>query len=211
MNKLDDQVLLQYLDGDMDNQMISDLADQLARDSGGRDRLVELVGVQASLRAMAKGVMEEEIPPTLLAAVRKGGSRPLAGKFFLFPPLRYAAVVCLMVVGFLFGRTAGEERLPLDSALFPVIPAALEQVVNATLEFEPSGATQVWQDGQQKYHARVIPVRTFRDEKGEFYRMYYLELVRGENSRSYVGIALRTGNKTWQTRSVSLRDVPMNI
>lgn len=211
MKQLDDQLLGQYLDGVLDSRTVSDVADQLSMDVGAQERLVHLVAVQAKLRALGKDIMEEEIPVGLLDILQNKSARFHGIRMWSSDMLRYAAVLCLLVVGFIFGRTIGGERETIESTLFPTIPLALEQVVNTTLEFEPSGSKQVWEDHQKKYHAQIVPVRTYKGAEGDFYRMYYLELVRGMDSRLYVGIALRTGDKTWQTRSVYLRDGPMGI
>ncbi|SHO48095.1 anti-sigma factor [Desulfopila aestuarii] len=211
MKRPDDKVLSQYLDGALDYQTTSVVADQLGNDRDSRDRLVRLAGVQARLRSMGREVIDEEVPARLLATLRGGRlgrSASLSSsvfRIFSMPLMRYAAVVTLVMFGFFSGRFSGDRSTPA-TAFFPSIPVELQYVVNRTLEFEPSGIAKTWQDQQLGMEAKVEPVRTFRSPAGDYYRMYILEIVEGNTVHPYVGIARRTGKQTWQTRSFHLQD-----
>lgn len=208
MKRLDDQLLCQYIDGTLDSIETAEIANWLAIDPEGRVRLAQLLGARARMRAFGKMVMAEPVPLNLVATVRR---TPLGrnGSWVTWPVLRYAAALVLVISSFFLGR------LQLTAAgtaaqVFPVVPVGLQQVVNATLELEPSGRERSWQD-RQGLSARVVPIRTFRGEDGQYYRMFTLELSQDDQIQRYTAIARRTGKESWQTRSLSLEEIPSPI
>lgn len=215
MTRPDDEILSRYLDGELDYRTITEVTKRLGHDRDCQERLVQLVGVQARLRSMGTSIMAEEVPLPMRGVARSNrsfgswSSKPLS-RMLPASLVRYAAVLALVVLGFLSGRTVGERPESIAS-LFPLIPTGLQQVVNRTLEFDPSGANRNWENRKLGVRARVEPVGTFRGTKGDFYRMYILKIVEGDTVRPYVGIARRTGKEAWQTRSFFLQEGTSNI
>lgn len=204
MERLDDHLLCCYLDGRLGINETVEIADRITADPELRDRLVQLLGVKVRLRAFGQEITEEPVPERLLASVRRSNGKRARAEIFAWPVLRYAAVLVLMLGGFFAGRLSPVDQ-KLAGLIFPVVPIELQQVVNATLELEPSGQGRSWQDNSG-LSARVVPVRTFRGENGEYYRMYTLELTQDEQVQQYVALARRTGKESWQTRSLQLEE-----
>jgi len=208
MKRLDDQLLCNYIDGTLGSNEAAEIADWLAVDAEGRVRLTQLLGARARLRAYGTSLLAEPAPLNLLGTVRRAPLGRIAS-WAAWPVLRYAAAVVLVISGFFLGRL----QLPAANAsaqLFPMVPIGLQQVVNATLELEPSGQERSWQD-RQGLSARIVPVRTFRGEGGQYYRMFTLELSQDDQMQRYTAIARRTGKEEWQTRSLALEETPSSI
>ena len=124
-------------------------------------------------------------------------------------PLRYAVVLVLFVLAFVFGKLVPHSSREVP--FFPVIPEELAQAVNVVLERSPSGSMTDWANEKGGMHARIEPIRTFRGKDGAYYRMYLLEFADGEVTQPYVGVARRAGKEMWQTRSLHLRDQQAGI
>lgn len=212
MDRSDEVLLSRYLDGELAPFEAERITASLEKDDTRRDNLLRLVAIQAELKAMGNGIREEDVPERLLHTVRQHGRDR---KTFWYSgilqttPLRYAAMLVLFITSFFVGSQWSAS--PDKPMFFPVMPAELERVVNDTLEFSPSGKGTMWTDDARGLQANIEPLRTFRGKNGGYYRLYIVELTEGGAHLPYVGLAMRTGSKHWQTRSFYLQDGELQI
>lgn len=207
MQKLDELRLSQYVDGELNPLEVTQVTESLQQDEASRDYLVKLVGLRARMKSMGASVMEEDVPASLINHVQpdSGRTKTDRGWYSQVVPLRYAAMLVLFIASFFLGSKWSDSSK--ETPFFPLIPAALEQVVHTTLEFSPSGQRASWTDEHLGLQAHIEPLKTFRGNDGRYYRLYLLEMTGGdEGNLPYVGLAVRTGNEHWQTRSFYLQN-----
>lgn len=73
MQKPSDELLVAYLDGELDERRCSEVESWLEQDASARERLAQLTESAALLRAAFDEVLREEVPERLLAAAHGGG------------------------------------------------------------------------------------------------------------------------------------------
>ncbi len=205
MKIVDESTLSQYLDGTLEYQCVCETADQIARDPKTCEMMLELLRTHALLKALGNETIAEDVPARMLESFQSKAVKKWNANFLKRPFLQVAATIALIVVGFASGRVAKSDAYTAVT-IFPGIPVALEKTVNTVLENEKSGIAHSWSDITGRVSAKVTPIKTYRDGKGSFYRIYFIELSRGKSNRQLAGVAHRIGKDNWQTQSVFSRD-----
>lgn len=191
MNRLDEETLLAYVDGQLDPARAAEVEARLAEDPEARETVRIFRESAALLRGRFDAPLHEPIPERLLATLRdtpanegdgRGNDkvvsldsrrRPLS---FSAPTLAMAASLAL-VVGF------GGGYLTLGLLGGDPDAAILQQVLDGTA----SGVTVSTTD------ARLTPMATFRTTDGRYCREY--EKL---TDRASAGIACRDADGRWQ-------------
>lgn len=209
MSQVDDTTLSSYLDGELGYDRAKVVTDLIYRDSEVHDKLVGMAATQALLKSLQRRKTQEEIPDKIIKTLRR------REKINIFPRgekrfLQAAAVVLLFIGSFFVGRNSSTNQI-FQSSHFPVIPLALERTINEVLEYQKSGSTNDWVEIEKGLSARVTPVRSFRGGKGEFYRMYVVDMDQAGSEQHFWGMAMRSGKESWQTKGVFTNGTPGNI
>src|SRR5947209_6100550 len=74
MQKPSDELLVAYLDGELDEQRCSEIEAWLERDPMARDRVAQLTESAAVVRAAFDEILREDVPERLLAAAHGTGA-----------------------------------------------------------------------------------------------------------------------------------------
>lgn len=202
MNRqIDDITLSSYVDGELDAESMREVESFLENDSYARKYVINAVRINARLRESMNKVMYEEIPEHLISAILPQQKR----KRRLFPefqPLfRMAAAIMFILLGFGAGSLLlnnGNEPL---STLATPFPASYNRVVNDAMEHNLSGTPHLWQSPEKQVVITVIPVKTYRDKNGQYFREYSME-VQTETARHQInGLAYRKKGE-WKTKAV---------
>jgi hypothetical protein len=202
MNRQFDEITLSsYVDGELDPDSMREVEAFIENDANARKYVVNAIKTTARLRQTMNKVIYEEVPEhlirTILAQRKKDELR-----FPAFHPLfRMAAALLLVLVGFGVGsffQTTGNESF---STLSTPFPASYSRVVEEALEHNLSGTPRQWQSPQDQVVITVIPVKTYRDKNGQYFREYRLEVSTEKERRKINGLAYRQNGK-WKTKAV---------
>jgi anti-sigma factor RsiW len=161
MQMLKDELLVAYLDGELDDSRRAEVEASLKHDAAARDRMTQLSESAALLRAAFDEVLREEVPERLVAAARGlGASAGGAQQAEILPfqsrrPVRgWAAYrrwwVAVPVAASIFGVAIGGGLgyFGFDRA---VAPAGEEHQVAAN-----AAATNAWLDNVAVYHKLFV-------------------------------------------------------
>jgi anti-sigma factor RsiW len=92
MQKLNDELLVAYLDGELDDKQQADVEASIEQDAVARDRLARLGESKALVRAAFDELLREEVPERLIAAIHNAdaaaGIEPDAGRGAQILPFR---------------------------------------------------------------------------------------------------------------------------
>lgn len=190
MIDLNPEVLMAYVDGELDAEQKSSVEALIARDPEARAMVNRFRHSADRLREGFDDILDLPIPPHLIDTIRNHKPDPgivplirLQGKTgrFKWPSLAIAASVALFV-----GMLAG-------AALFggPTIepPVVLANLLQETLELQPSGTRKVSDDALEA----ITPILTFHTADGRVCR----EFQRQSHWRKTVGIACRDTDGQW--------------
>lgn len=139
----DDTQLAAYVDGELDAAAVARLEAQLAHDVALATRIRRLQALRAQLRAAFDPVLEEPLPPRLVAAMegRGGVATPIgiarAKSSRPIPPLWWGAAAASLLLAVLIGWTLprpGALLVPAQDGLLAA--GALHEALSA----QPSGA-----------------------------------------------------------------------
>jgi anti-sigma factor RsiW len=124
-----DAELHAYLDGELSDEDRSEFESWLARNPDARERLQQFADDGALLRVALEPMLNEPLPPAMVAALRPGWAHRLATNWG-----RAAAVAAIFAVGSLAGWTASQQLQP-RGAVEP--PSIAEQAIEAHLVYLP--------------------------------------------------------------------------
>ncbi len=190
MIDLNPEVLMAYVDGELDAEQKSSVEALIARDPEARAMVNRFRHSADQLRKGFDDILDLPVPPHLIDTIRNHKPDPsivpltrLQGKTGLFrwPSLALAASVALFV-----GILAGVALLggPAIEA-----PTVLANLLQETLELQPSGTSQVSDDALEA----ITPISTFHTTDGRVCR----EFQRQSHGRKTVGIACRDTDGQW--------------
>lgn len=200
--QFDELTLSAYIDGELDPATMQEVDAFLEKDANARQYVLNVFKTTVRLRGAMNAMLHEDVPEHLLDAVRSHPVKKENRRFVRHPALRMAAAIVLVLLGFGAGTILdrqGNDLLPILSA---PLPAAYRHVVDQALEFNRSGIAKEWQAPQDALAVTVIPVKTYRDKNGRYFREYRLEIATAQERRQVKGLAYRTGTGKWKTSAV---------
>jgi surface antigen len=201
MNNIDDTMLIQYVDGELDFRTSAEIEAAIAEDAELRDRVQVLRESAAALSVAFNHVMYEPMP--VLTAKRRRSW-----------PGRWGALMAASLMALVLGTVAGHfvTLSTLMTELADVIEAGrIAQIARANadaenlafmraLETKVSGSTVDWQNPDTGNGVRVTPVRTFRNQGGQYCREFQRVRFGSTGEARDQGIACRVGAGEWATR-----------
>lgn len=201
MSEFDHMTLSAYLDGELDPATMREVKAYIDRDADARRYVLDALHTNVLLRASGRHVLDEAAPAALENSLMPQG-RPAAAPALRWPSLRPALAFALLLLGIGLGLVIRPAAPPVPPAVFPALPAAYLQAVNESLENHLSGEPFVLETDAPEQRIVVTPTQTYRSRQGHYYRDYRLELYTGDHRRQLRGLAMRTGNKQWETMTI---------
>ena len=201
IKEFDEITLSSYVDGELDAESMRQVEAFVESDSEARKYVVNAIRTTARLRESMNKVLYEEVPVQLIDTIfpkQKNKGRPST----VFQPLlRMAAAIVLILLGFGAGwliPIKGDE--PAFTMPTP-FPAAYNRIVQEAMEFNVSGAPRKWQSPKNQAVIIVTPVKTYRDQHGQYFREFRMEVSTANQSRQVNGLAYRQKGE-WKTKAV---------
>jgi anti-sigma factor RsiW len=160
MQKPSDELLIAYLDGELDERRCSEIESWLEQDASVRERVAQLTESAAVLRAAFDEVLREDVPERLLAAARGTGpaAESHAAKIIPFRGKRLgdswatyrrwwvAVPIAASLVGLMVGGGLG--YFGIDRGATPSIDEKQTAASN--------NATNSWLDNVAEYHKLFV-------------------------------------------------------
>ena len=194
MKKISDEMIMAYVDGELDQAQAASVGQALAEDPE-LARRAEIFSESAAALRVFDAPLDEEVPEQLLATVREvpagsWSSRLSARVNRLFAglvprPLPALAAVLLLVLGGWFSYQGLHEPGVQGYASLVDTPS-----LSHILETVPSG-----QEASAANRITVMPVLTFAEKNGTFCRRF--DILRGPEIRGS-GIGCRTVQQKWK-------------
>lgn len=202
MSEFDHTTLSAYLDGELDRPTMHDVEAYLDRDADARRYVLDALHATVLLRAAGRDALDESIPADLETAILKPTHDPGARRMSWWPSFRPVLAFATLLLGIGLGIVLRPIGPSIPPSNFPALPAAYLQAVNESLENHISGVPFVFEAADTAQRIVVTPTRTYRNRRGQYYRDYRLELYSGENHQQIKGLAMRTGEKQWETTTI---------
>jgi len=199
--KFDDITLSAYVDGELDAESMRAVEAFIESNAEARSYVINAMRISARLRGELNHVLHEPVPEHLVDTIM---SQPetKGRQSGLFQPLWcMAASVVLILLGFAAGwlipANPGEQAFTLPTPF----PAGYNRVVQDAMEYNLSGAPRQWQSPENEAVVVVTPVKTYRDQNGQYLREFRMEVSTPTQTRQVNGLALRQKG-VWETKAV---------
>jgi anti-sigma factor RsiW len=169
MQKLNDELLVAYLDGELDDKQQADVEARLEEDAAARDRLTRLGESTALVRAAFDELLREEVPQHLIAAIHKAdpaaGNEPEDGRGAQILPFRM--------------RQAARGLAPYRRwwIAVPVAASLFGIMIGGGLGYLGLGSTK---SGEQQVAIQNAATNGWLDNVAEFHKLFVS--APGENS-----------------------------
>lgn len=210
--RIDEQTLVRYVDGELDQTTVDVVEGALAADPELARTVRDLRQGTATLRAAFAEPARAEVPARLTQAIeaefaaQRRRVRPLAWPSRpLFAALAASFVILVVGLGgaMIYTERQVEQRLASLEAARAADRALIQSAIATALEEHLSGVPAAWHNPQTGSRGRVEPIRTFRNANGQWCREYVLnaELVSNAGGREVRrAVACREENGQWKTR-----------
>ncbi len=210
--QVDDETLMAYVDGELDETAAHAVEAAIAADPDLAETVRSLREGAASLHAAFAEPMRTQVPECLIETVnagfaarqRKNGKTPWHGRPAFAAMAASIAVLILGLGGaYVFVDQQVEQRLARLEAARAADRDIIQATIATALEKHLSGVPAAWHNPQSGSSGRVEPVRTFRSAAGLWCREYVFEAAfragdgRNETRRA---IACRDAEGRWRTR-----------
>ncbi len=199
--KYDHITLSSYVDGELDAESMREVEAYIEADTNARKYVLDAVRTTARLRSSLRSILYEEVPDHLLNVVRyreKNGVRQTGLSHQLF---RMAAGVLLVLFGFGAGWLMPALESDSGFAMLTAFPAGYKLLVQEALEHNVSGTPRQWQSPENDEIIIVTPVRTYRNNDGQYFREFHMEVRTATEYGQINGLAYRQ-NGEWKTKAV---------
>ena len=202
--KFDDITLSSYVDGELDPGLMAEVEAFVESDADARRYVVNAVKTTARLRESLNKVLYEEVPEYLIDTIMSPQKEKGRWSTVFHPAFRMAAAIILVLAGFGAGwllPTGGERPSFTMPAPFP---ASYNQVVQEAMEYNLSGKSRQWNSSENQAVTIVTPIKTYRDQNGQYFREFHMEVTTATEKRQVNGLAYRHKGE-WKTRAVYFR------
>ncbi len=201
-HRFDETKLSAYMDGELDADAMHEVEKILEQNESAREYVLDAVRSTARLRGGMNAVLHEAVPGRLLDTIDTPARQKPRRSPMIHQLVRIAAVFILVFTGFAVGTMVDRER---PKSLFPLmapLPADFNWMVSAALEHKLSGTSREWHPPRTPLTVTVIPLKTYRDRNGIYFREYRLEVVAADELRWVNGLAYRITGGQWKTRAL---------
>ena len=216
--RFDDEILVAYVDGELDESGSREVEAALAHDTELRATVEGLRESAAVVRAAFNEPLRAPVPQRLVEAVDAGFAEPARGhgggagsgpSALLRRPVfgSIAASILAVIVGlsgaYYFAELQVERRIARLEAIRTADQAFIETTISRALEKHVSGTQLDWSNPDSGSKGRIEPIRTFKISTGEWCREYVhtLEFHGWQELReTRRAVACREGDGRWRTR-----------
>lgn len=218
MEKITDEILMAYVDGELDDRQAEDVKKAVAANSGIRRRMAVFQESAAMLQGVYDAPLDEAVPKRLSDAVMgfkkdekalgfldrlPGFFRLSTGSSTFWKPTRVLAAVILLFIG---GGTVHLAHTLLKPEQKHFVFALNGEAFNRGMETSVSGQSFRLED--QGIH--ILPVATFVDNSNQYCRQFEVARDRTGSRLISQGIACRDQSGRWAT-IVSIRTQPASL
>ncbi len=210
---IDDEILVAYVDGQLDARETKRVEDALAGDPEARATVRGLREDAALLRAAFNAPLNEPVPARVLESLERAMAEtvPARGtKGFAPWPMAIAASIAVLAVALggvnYLANQRVEQEIDQLRAAAEGDRQAREQAFAQALEKLVSGQTASWENPDSGRRGSITPVRTFKNRSGQWCREYAAAEWLGDKRELQRAIACREGEGLWQTRLVLIDD-----
>ncbi len=218
--RIDEEILVAYVDGQLDAQEIARVEEALAGDAEARATVRGLREDAALLRAAFNAPLNEPVPARVLESIDRamtenaadGGNGAPARKVGGFAPWPMAIAASIAVLAVALGgvnylaNQRVEQEIDQLRAAAEGDRQARQQALAQALENLVSGQTVSWENPDSGRRGSITPVRTFKNRSGQWCREYAADEWLGDKQELQRAIACREGEGLWQTRLVLIDD-----
>lgn len=209
MDKITDEILMAYVDGELGEKQADDIRAAIEADPNLHERIEKFQDSMTMLQGLYDAPLHEPVPERLLQAARgtktetvtsSASKNPeesnVVSRFFnLFhlPSLQPAyamAAICILVIGIGTGHLLTNRKQPKQYSFF-----LHSNTFNQGLEKTVSGQSFYLNDR----HVKITPVSTFVDKTQRYCRQYEVVMESVDNTQISLGIAFRDTSGIWKT------------
>jgi len=201
IKEFDEITLSSYVDGELDAESMRRVEAFIESDSQARIYVLNAIRTTAHLRESMNKVLYEEVPEQLIDTVFPPQKNKYRQSTVFGPMLRMAAAIVLIVVGFGAGWLIPSKGSEATFTIPTPFPAAYNRIVQEAMEYNVSGAPRQWQSPENQAVIIVTPVKTYRDQNGQYFREFRMEVSTATQSRQFNGLAYRQKGE-WKTKAV---------
>jgi anti-sigma factor RsiW len=210
--QIDDEILMAYVDGELDEIAAREVEASIAADPDLAETVRSLRDSAMSLHAAFAEPMRGQVPDRLIATIESGFAarkRKTARSSWYGHPAyaAMAASIAVLVLGlggtYVFVDRQVEQRLAKLEAARAADRDIIQATIATALEKQLSGVPVAWRNPESGSSGQVEPVRTFRNAAGQWCREYVLETdvrLGGARSETRRAIACREPEGRWRTR-----------
>ncbi len=216
MVALDDTTLMAYVDGELDEQTARLVEAQLERNYEARATVAKYRETASVVRSAVLPYGHAPIPERLIDAIGAGRPHLPVRRFptnggWVRSLSAIAAGLLLLLVGGGGGFLAATYRFDAFEAELMAQRATVEryrhEAVQSALTTLVSGKAMDW-TSEHAVQGRIVPIRTFKNRKGQYCREYRDELSREGAMSVQYGIACRHDDKVWRNTYVLVPSGP---
>ncbi len=201
MDKINDEIIMAYVDGELDEDQAAMVKKALETDAGLRQKAALFQDTGSMLQGLYDAPLNEPVPARLLNTVRTFQPTTLPARITAWfrncmgaPVLRPALATASIIL--LFVGVAMISRLTIPDLTgnngYPALLTSDE--FNRILETTPSGEAVL----VERPATEVIPITTFQDKSCRFCRQFEISAIKNSQALSQ-GIACRNPDKKWAT------------
>jgi surface antigen len=206
MNPIDHHTLMAYVDGELDGETAKEVEERLSRDPQAQAIVAMYRETAGIVRSAILPYGHAPVPDHLVDAIRAGASDDIPrrttgpnGWGRLVAAL--AAGLVLMVLSSGGGYLAAEYRFTALQTDRLQQQQAVERyrrdAVQTALTTLVSGKSLKW-NSDNAVQGQIVPIRTFKNKKGQYCREYRDELSLDGQLNVQYGIACRHSDKIWR-------------
>ena len=208
MVELTDEILVAYVDGQLDAATSAEVEAALAHDPEAREA-VRRFNVSGRLaHAVFNEALHQEVPGRLLKVfedkpepapgiVDLAGRRVARQGFSVRGWALPLAASLALAVGLGGGYAVWDRLGPRPGPVQIIGAIPMDTPLHRVLETLPSGRTLAWEDPDRQARGEITALLTFRDRSGRYCREYQAFGTDAENTRGAIGVACRGAGDTW--------------
>ncbi len=211
--KLDETMLVAYVDGELDAKTAREVEVALARDPGAQETVNALRESAAMVRAAFNDPLHEEVPSRLMASLTKPDKPEVGGPGGHGWPwgdtrvsrhvLPLAASLLALMVGFgggyVLSGLAEPYTLEVASGEGVSDDGHVGTAIYRALEAGASGQELSWRDAAAGRSGTVAAMKEFRTSTGQTCREFRSRIDQGADSMTRYGLGCRSADGSWET------------
>lgn len=203
MKVINDQILMSYVDGELDEAMTRAVEAELGENAALRARVQDYRRNDSLLKAAFKQSMLEGQRPVTFPFPVPGRTEASTSRWG-YLPLALAASIAILAIGAVTGfaviDSLVEHKLARRVEMNQRDLRAIDSTRTEALEKKVSGTEVSWKSPDSGNFGIFVPVRTWRTKTGQFCREFEgTTSIDGIDTTQY-GVACRTNDDHWKVR-----------